>query len=107
MACDPCAGLVSGPCLAPVELEVRDAITGMVVSEASATGPHLTASCVDGRCSIHRSGGGARAGDFEISVSATGYEPKTLRVVVPEVEADGCFHCGYEPVSTQVHLVRS
>ncbi len=98
--CDPCSGLVSGPCDAPIRLVVRDANTGVVIREAAVSG--APGSCIDGRCEVQ--GRGSGAGRYELSVSAPGYVAQSITVDVPEVEEEGCFGCGYETVEMDVQL---
>lgn len=45
-----------------------------------------------------------RPGTYDLEVGAPGYEPRTVTVVVPRDDGEGCCSCGFREVEADVEL---
>lgn len=88
-----------GSCPPAVRVVVLDASTGEPVEDVTVSG--------GGRCADDVYCVGESAGVLTFTVSAPGYEPREVTLVVPESRGGRCCDCGYMVVDHEVELVAS
>lgn len=103
VACDPCAGYVSGACAPAITLTVSG--SDGVAPGATISGAAF--SCGSARATTECTASGSLTpGHYTLTISAPGYTSRTLEIDVPASAPGGCFNCGYTPVSDSVTLTR-
>jgi hypothetical protein len=105
-----CAGLVCGASPPPIEVRLRDSVTGAAIAGATVSirrhdGAPLAVSCDDaGTCTAQPKDGGVAAGVYVIHAEAPGHVTVD-RTVTVEASSGGCCNPGYVGMVVQIELV--